>query len=311
MGEANELTYQVLLHATPEVGPITFRRLVDRFGSARAVIEEASVADLASVRGVTREVAGRIAVARTNLEWAERTVDHYRHRGARIVRMSDAGYPRALHDLLNPPPLLYMFGEITARDERSVGIVGTTRPSDKGRAIAEEFGVRLGQSGVTVVSGFAHGIDAAAHRGAFGGGGRSILCVPFGLRHYKSRPDFPPLAEIAQRGAIVSECPPEQEWSALSAVTRDRIIAALSRAVFVVETRPRGGTMHTVAAAEQLGRPLFALQYAEPPESARANSLLIARGATPLQKFGDLPQLIECVDAKVGAGRSSGEASAR
>lgn len=298
MGEANELTYQVLLHATPDVGPVTFRRLVDRFGSARAVIEDAALDDLASVRGVTRELAFRVFSARANTEWAERTVDHCRHRGVRILRMADAAYPRALHDLLNPPPLLYMFGEIAAQDERSAGMVGTTKPSDKGRAIAEEFGVRLGQAGVTVVSGFAHGIDAAAHRGAFRGGGRSILCVPFGLRHYKSRPDFPPLAELTQRGAVVSECPPDQEWSAMAAVARDRIIAALSRAVFVVETRPRGGTMHTVAAAEQLSRPLFALQYADPPESARGNSLLIARGATPLQRFGDLPALIDCIDGK-------------
>jgi DNA processing protein len=298
MGEANELTYWVLLHGVPEVGPVTFRRLLDRFGTARAVIEEAGVEELASVRGVSRALAGRLAAARADLDRAERTVDHYRRRGARILRLSDPGYPRALHDLLNPPPLLYLFGEVTAADERAAGIVGTTKPSDKGRAIAEEFAARLGGAGVTVVSGFAHGIDAAAHRGAFRGGGRSVLCIPFGLRHYKSRPDFPPLAELSQRGAVLSECPPDQEWTGVAAIARDRIIAALSRAVFVVETRPRGGTMHTVAAAGQLGRPLFALQYAEPPESARGNSLLIARGATPLRRFGDLPRLIDRVDGK-------------
>src|SRR5208337_1289603 len=199
------------------------------------------------------------------------------------LRMTDSVYPSALHDLPDPPPLLYVFGQIGARDRRAVSMVGTTKPSERGRPIAEEFGKRFAAAGVTVVSGYAHGIDAASHRGAFRGGGRSILCIPYGIRRFKSRPDFPALVEIAQRGAVVSECPP------------DRIIAALGRAVFVIETPPRGGTLHTVRAAEQLGRPLFVLKYHTPPESARGNSILIARGATDVSMFGEIGKILGCV----------------
>ena len=121
------------------------------------------------------------------------------------------------------------------------------------------------------------------------------MVLPYGIRHYKPRPDFPPLQEITHRGALVTECPPDHEWSSRAAVARNRIIAALSRALFVIETRTRGGTMHTVKAAEQLRRPIFALRYQEAPENARGNSILLARNATEISTFGDAQKVIECV----------------
>ena len=298
MGRSSEIAYWALLHARPGMGPVTFRRLLDRFGSAAEVVEGADREALAAVRGVTGDLANAVIAGRGRVERVERAVEALAAKGVRLLRMTDAAYPMALHDLPNPPPLLYVLGEIGPRDERTVSMVGTTRPSDRGRAIAEQFGARFAAAGATVVSGYAHGIDAASHRGAFKGGGRSILCVPYGIRRFRSRPDFPALTEIAQRGAVVSECPPDQEWSAAAAVARDRIIAALGRALLVIETRPRGGTIHTVRAAEQLRRPIFALQYRTPPESARGNSILIARGAAPVSRFGDAALILERMDAK-------------
>ena len=295
---SDELNYWVLLHAVPDMGPVTFRRLIDRFGTARAAVGEATTDTLSEIRGMTRPLAERLLRCKADLDWADKTVEFLLRRGVRLLRYSDAAYPAALHDLLNPPPLLYVIGGIEAEDRRAVSMVGTTRPSDKGRAIAEEFARRLAGAGITIVSGYAHGIDAASHRGAFNGGGRSILCIPYGIKRFKSRPDFPPMAEIARRGAIVSECPPDAEWSAQAAVARDRVIAALGRATFVVETRPKGGTMHTVRAAEQMDRPLFALRYRDPPESARGNAILIARGATGLSMFNEMETIERVVDGK-------------
>ncbi|MGD0999992.1 MAG: DNA-processing protein DprA [Candidatus Brocadiia bacterium] len=293
MSQTAEISYWALLHALPGMGPVTFRRLLDRFGSAAEAVEKADRGALAEVRGMRRELADALLASRSRLDSAERTVAALQKKGVHLLRMTDPAYPPALHDLPDPPPLLYVLGQIGAKDRRAVSMVGTTKPSARGRPIAEEFGKRFAAAGVTVVSGYAHGIDAASHRGAFKGGGRSILCVPYGIRHFKSRADFPALAEIAQRGAVVSECPPDLEWSAAAAVARDRIIAALGRAVFVIETRPRGGTMHTVRAAEQLGRPLFVLKYRAPPESARGNSILIARGATDVGRFGEIGKILD------------------
>ena len=297
MSQPDELWYWIALHAVPGLGPVTFRRLVDRFGSARAVVEDARREDLGAIWGMTRPLAEALLRARSQLGWAERTAATLQARGVRILRMGMPGYPAALLELANAPPLLYMVGEIARQDLAAVSMVGTTKPSDKGRHIAEQFAAKFAAAGVTVVSGYAHGVDAASHRGAFNGGGRSILCVPYGIAHYRPRADFPPLAEIASRGAIVSECPPEQEWSSAAAVARDRIIAALGRAVFVIETRPRGGTMHTVKAAQQLGRPVFALKYQRAPDAARGNSILIARGATAVATFGEIDRIL----ARVGA----------
>jgi DNA processing protein len=270
------------------------RRLVDRFGSAREALEADGDA-LRDVKGMTGEVAEGMRAARRRTAGAERLIESLAKKGVRVLRIGDAAYPAPLLDLPNPPPLLYVFGEITEADRRSVAIVGTTKPSPKGRPIAEEFASRFAAAGVTVVSGYAHGIDAAAHRGAFKGGGRSILCVPYGIQRFKARGDFPPLPELAKRGAIVSECPPGREWTSAAAVARDRIIAALGRATFVIETRRKGGTLHTVKAAEQLHRPLFALKYSRAPEPARGNSILIARGATEIRMFGEIGAVMEAI----------------
>jgi DNA processing protein len=304
MSKTAEISYWALLHALPGMGPVTFRRLLDRFGSAAEVVEKADRDTLAEVRGMRGELADALLACRNRLDTAERMVAALQKKGVRLLRMTDSDYPAALLDLPDPPPLLYVLGDIGAQDRRAVSMVGTTKPSPRGRPIAEEFGKRFAAAGVTVVSGYAHGIDAASHRGAFKGGGRSILCIPYGIRHFKSRADFPALAEIAQRGAVVSECPPDLEWSASAAVARDRIIAALGRAVFVIETRPRGGTLHTVRAAEQLGRPLFVLKYRTPPESARGNSILIARGATDVSMFGEIGKVFDCLgpDPRHGGG---------
>jgi len=298
---ADDLCYWVALHSIPDMGAVTFRRLLDRFGTARAVVEDAGLDALAGVHGVTRDLAAAIEHASSSVAAARRSVDALQQRGVSLLRLGSPGYPAALADLSDPPPLLYVVGRIAPEDARAVGMVGTTKPSDRGRSIAQEFAGRFARAGVTVVSGYAHGVDAASHRGAFDRGGRSILCLPYGIRYYKPRPDFPPLSEIARRGALVSECPPDREWSSRAAVARDRIIAALSRALFVIEARPRGGTMHTVKAAEKLGRPVFALKYQRPPPSARGNAILLGRGAAAVRTFGDLPTILDRLDSSASS----------
>jgi len=290
---AEETCYWMALHAVESMGPVTFRRLISGFGSARAVVENSNAAMLAHVPDFTIGMQEAITRIPKELPRWERLADKLRLRGVRIVRMGRPGYPPALMDLQNPPPLLYMLGNIAEGDRRSVSMVGTRKPTDTGKNIATQFAARFAAEGITVVSGYAHGIDAAAHRGAFGAGGRSILCLPYGIANFKSRPDFPNIAEIGRRGGIISECPPEQKWASASAISRNRIIAALGRALFVIETPIRGGTMHTVKAAEQLRRTIFALKYETPPEAARGNSILIARGATPISTFAETRKVVQ------------------
>ena len=293
LDDAEETCCWMALHAVDGMGPATFRRLISGFGSARAVVENASAALLAHLPHFTTAMQEAIARIPKDLPRWERMADKLRLRGVRIVRMGRPGHPPALMDLQNPPPLLYVLGNIADGDRRSVSMVGTTKPTDKGKSVATQFAARFAANAITVVSGYAHGIDAAAHRGAFEAGGRSILCLPYGIANFKSRPDFPDIAEIGRRGAIISECPPEQEWTSASAIARNRIIAALGSALFVIETPIRGGTMHTVKAAELLQRPVFVLKYQTHPEAARGNSILIARGATPISTFTEIGRVVE------------------
>ena len=293
--EGGGLACWAAIHRVEGIGPTLFRRLLDRFGTASEVLAQTSGEAFAPIRGMTRDVAAGLLRARQSLDNVRREVETLQSRGVRVLRMGAPDYPAALLDLPNPPPLLYVVGAIDAPDAPAVSMVGTTKPSDKGRRIAEIFARRFADAGTTVVSGFAHGIDAAAHRGAFGGGGRSILCVPYGIRRFKARMDMSPFREIAERGALVSECPPDREWSSQAAVARNRIIAALGRALFVVETRRRGGTMHTVKAAREIRRPVFALKYRQAPPSAAGNSLVIARGATAIRTFGDIAAMLEAI----------------
>jgi len=289
----DETSYWMALHAVEGMGPITFRRLVSGFGSAKAAVENHAAPAMAHIPNMTTAMREAIARIPEEISRWESLADKLRLRGVRIVRMGRPGYPAALMALPNPPPLLYLLGDIAAVASRSVSIVGTRKPSDKGKALATQFAARFAADGLSVVSGYAHGIDAAAHRGAFDAGGRSILCLPYGIVNFKSRADFPDIATIGRNGAIISECPPEQEWTSASAIARNRIIAALGEALLVIETPVKGGTMHTVKAAQELRRPIFAVQYQNPSDAARGNSVLIARGAIPIETFADIRKVTQ------------------
>ena len=128
--------------------------------------------------------------------------------------------------------------------------------------------------------------------------GRTIFVVPHGIMRFKPRWGYPPAPALARQGAVISETPPEEEWSRRAAVMRNRLIAALSRAVIIIETRPRGGAMHTAAAARKLGRAVFAVRYARPPAAARGNEVIFGQGGAPLSKYADADIVLAAVDGR-------------
>ncbi len=163
------------------------------------------------------------------------------------------GYPSRLHDLADPPLILYASAPLP-HAERWVAIVGSRRASEEGRVLASRMAKRLAEQGAGVVSGGAIGIDAAAHRGALEGGGPTIVVLPSPVDRPVPKQNRALFAEvIARGGALVSELaePPQGKKSFM---TRNRIIAALADAVIVVEAGPRSGTRHTLRSARALGR---------------------------------------------------------
>jgi DNA processing protein len=163
---------EILLALTPEVGPVLRSRLVERFGDAASVLA-ASEADLQQVQGVGPKISRRIVNARHEVQLeAQLALVREHDLGVLLPRHDD--YPRLLQEVPDPPAVLFLRGRIEAADQMAVAIVGTRRATHYGKQTAERLAAGLARAGVTVVSGMARGIDAAAHRGALSAGGRTI-----------------------------------------------------------------------------------------------------------------------------------------
>ena len=205
--------------------------------------------------------------------------------GARVLTRLDAAYPPALCHLPLPPPVLYCRGELPAAlggDGPSVAIVGSRHPTAYGREAAWLFARDLARAGVVVVSGFARGVDAAAHRGALAGGGLTVAVLGCGLDVAYPTEHHPALAgEVAAQGALLSELPMGTPPRKVHFPVRNRLIAALTRATLVVEAALRSGSLITARCALELGREVLALPGRIFDDTALGTNALIADGARP------------------------------
>jgi len=207
--------------------------------------------------------------------------------GARALLASDPGYPPGLHDLADPPPVLYVRGTLPDCG-RAVAIVGSRAASPYGMACAHRIARDLAALGYCVVSGLARGIDAAAHRGALEAGGASVAVLPGGLdavtpHHHRE------LAEtLCARGALATEWAHGAPVARGVFVRRNRLIAALAGATLVVEAAERSGALSTAAAALGLGRPLLAVPGDIDRPTARGVHALLRRGARLCEGAGDV-----------------------
>ena len=287
----DELAAWVALHAVHGMGAAALRRLVARFGSARAVLEAAP-----EERETVPQVPGLV------LDGIRRAAGRESHRAvaARLLAEGVAptasdgrAYPSRLHTLASPPPLLYVRGRLPAGQRPTIGIVGTTEPSPQGLRVAAAAARRLGRAGWVVVSGHARGIDAAAHRAALAAGRNTILVLPTGILRFRPRDGYPPPDRLWRLAAAVSELHPEAPWTAQNALTRNRVTAALSDAVLAVEMAESGGTVSTLRHAIGLGRRTFVVRYRRPALSASGNAGAEALGARPVRSLGELLRCLQ------------------
>ena len=179
--------------------------------------------------------------------------------GAWLVTLADDNYPSQLRKLADAPPVLYIKGSLVPPDERALAIVGTRKATAYGRDAAHYFATELAGNGVTIVSGLAEGIDAAAHRGALDGGGRTFAVLGSGIDKIYPRQHGKLAQEIAQNGAIISEFPMGTPPEARNFPRRNRIISGLSLGVLVVEAPEKSGAIITATVAAEQGRDVFAV----------------------------------------------------
>ena len=276
------------LNLVPGVGPILFARLLEAFEGDPRAIFAAPAAALQRVPKVGAKLAAALRDSRYEeeaLAEAERAAAH----GVEIVTLDDEAYPPRLRETPDPPPVLYVRGRLLGeRDELSLGIVGSRQTSYYGRDQARRFGSMLARTGLVVVSGFARGIDTAAHEGALQTGGRTIAVIGSGLLDIYPPENRELVEDVVEYGAVISEFPLKTAPQASNFPRRNRIIAGMTLGTLVIESGLKSGAMITARQAGELGRDVFAIPGRIDDERTRGCHSLIKQGAKLVEDLADI-----------------------
>ena len=266
---------------TPGIGPVTYRQLIARFGTAAAAL--AAVPDLA------RRGGGKIPALRPVAD-AEKEMARVEKLGAKWLVLGQGLYPRLLAELEDAPPLLTAKGDLGLLDRQAVAIVGARNASAAACRFARGLAHDLGEQDLVVVSGLARGIDSAAHDGALATG--TVAVIAGGIDVF-----YPPENEerqgaLYERGLVLAEMPPGTEPRARHFPYRNRIIAGMSSGTVIVEAAPRSGSLITARLAAEAGREVMAVPGSPLDPRAQGCNQLIRDGATLVQNAADVVEAI-------------------
>lgn len=259
----------------PGLGPILRKRLLDRFGSPKAVFG-ASEAELWEVEGMTRRAVEALKATDPIKEGRE-LAERVESLGLWVLTLESPQYPRILREIPDPPAVLFVRGGMA--DSPAVAIVGSRRCSSYGRDFARRLARGLAQAGVTVVSGGARGIDTEAHLGALEGGGRTVAVLGSGHDRPYPAENRGLFERIAERGAVVSEFPPGTPPERWNFPQRNRIISGLALGVVVVEAPAKSGALITASLALEQGRSVFAVPGLPGSWTSQGTHRLLREGA--------------------------------
>lgn len=289
-----ELTSLLELTQIHGLGPARIRTLVAGLGSPEAVLG-ASVEEMCRLEGIDLKLAQLISRYRPS-RFAEEQMKKSENEGCTIVSFLDDTYPAHLKKIYDPPVLLFVRGAFDEADLDAVSIVGTRMPSAYGKQVAQELARELASSGLTVVSGFAKGIDTVAHGGALAVGGRTVAVLGNGLDIVYPAANRKMIAHVENNGAIVSEFAFGTKPDAGNFPRRNRIISGLSHATVVVEAGHRSGAILTALNAVDQNRDVFAVPgRLTDPKSVGCNRL-IRNGAIPVR---DAQQILEVLNPRL------------
>ncbi|HKS11323.1 MAG TPA: DNA-processing protein DprA [Pyrinomonadaceae bacterium] len=280
----------VELNMTPGIGPRAAAKLLERFGSAQAVYN-ATRSELEQLR-LAPEAIDSI-ISRALRSTAEAEIAAVRKLGGDILLLDDGVYPSSLREIYDPPIVLYVKGAwAECLDQPCIGVVGSRKCSTYGQNAAMMLARDLAQRGLTVVSGFARGIDAAAHRGALDAGGRTVAVLGTGIDEVYPR-DHKKLADeiLAGGGALVSQFPLGTPPVSENFPYRNRIISGLSLGIVVVEAAENSGSLITARLAMEQNREVFAVPgNITSRNSFGTNYLIKGAGAKLVQQWQDIAE---------------------
>jgi DNA processing protein len=269
------------------VGPRTFHKLLERFGTARRAYEE--------LPRLMRE-AGSERWQRCRRDEAKAELEALQALGAQLIARVEPDYPARLAEIADPPPLLAVLGDPALLAAPAVAIVGARNASAHGRMLAKTLGKELAEAGLVVVSGLARGIDTAAHEGALAAGA-TVAVIASGIDVAYPPDNEQLMAQIAASGAVVSERPPGAVPQARHFPRRNRIIAGLSLGVVVVEAAPQSGSLITARLAAEQGREVMAVPGSPLDPRHRGTNQLLRDGATLVESAADIRAALGALDA--------------
>ncbi len=274
------------LARTETVGPVAFRHLIDRYGSAQRALDALPQMARRAGRARRRQTSPRTPRRKPEIAAGEAL-------GATLICGGDAGFPAALRAIEPPPPVLWALGDAGLLHHRAVAIVGARVASAAGCRFARGLAGELGRAGLVITSGLARGVDAAAHEGALPTGTVAVLGGGIGDIYPPENAGL--YAAIAARGCIVSESAPNRRAQAKDFPRRNRLISGLSLAVVVVEAELKSGSLITARLAAEQGREVLAVPGSPLDPRARGCNDLIRQGAAVCEGLDDVLRAIEAI----------------
>jgi DNA processing protein len=298
----------MIMNDLPNIGPITLNRLLAEFGGDPREILTANQRRLESVRGVGPETSAALVGWRQHFDLA-REEARLAQAGATFITGRDAGYPKLLKEIHDPPIGLYRKGDYLF-DQPCIAVVGSRRTTLYGQSVAQKLGAQLAQAGFCVVSGLARGIDTAAHEGALSVGGRTAAVLGCGLDIVYPPENLGLYRRIAETGAVLSEFPFGRKADKQSFPMRNRVVSGICEGVVVVESDVTGGAMITARFAGEQGRLIFAVPGRIDQPTSHGCHQLIRDGATLLTGVDDIFNELNYLDGlRPRAITKEGEAS--
>ena len=283
---SSEIKYWLGLGQVKGVGNVTYKTLIDEFHDPETVFE-APLKRLEEIPGIGKKTAANIKNFK-EWDWVEKEIGLIEKQDIVFLTLRHSDFPKALLSIPDPPPYLYVKGTIYKKDENAIAVVGTRVPTQYGISAAEGISRELAGSGITIVSGMARGIDAAAHRGALAANGRTIAVLGSGIDVIYPSDNKKLYEQIISNGAVVSEFPIGMSPLAENFPQRNRIISGLVKGVLVVEASEKSGSLITAGLALDYGRDVFALPGNITSFKSKGANKLIKQGAKLVEDARDI-----------------------
>ena len=287
------------------VGPVRFRRIVKRAGSALAAWK-ASDMEKRSWRDFLSEEQVKALIQGPDENRLQRLKEFLEERDLWFITLACDEYPSLLKNIITPPPVLFGKGRLEALKRRCIGMVGARKASRYGMALASEFASGLAEAGLVVVSGLALGIDSAAHKACLEAGGMTIAVKGCGIDFVYPKRNYKLACEIGLNGAVISELMPGTPPEPGNFPARNRIISGLSIGIVVVEADKRSGSLITARLAAEQGREVMAVPGSVFSSTSRGCHYLIKQGALLVETVEDILENFGSGESDLVSGAAKG-----